>query len=492
MNTVLDIIGYRRTCAMIRSVLALAVTALGMGASMAAQTDISSSPFSSTTSAQAKPNIMLLMDASQSMGRTHMPDEVETATGIGSVGYKSSQCNVLYYNPNQAYLVPKKPDGSLFPTPSFTAARYAGYGDYFVVPDTSTTNLSTSFLPYEPGRTLSNTTAAAATAGAAYYYVYTGSQTLTFANSPCTDTDNLSGNNSKAASGGGTWTRVDVSLSSTAEKANFAVWYTYYRTRISLTKSAASLAFTPLTDSFRVGFLTVNPKNNPGDASINADRYLAINDFNSTQRTDWFGKLFSQTPGGSSPAREGLARVGRHYAGKTDGINSGMSQDPVQYSCQQNFTIMTTDGYWNADAETPGRGPVRIDGTTLIGQQDGTLTDNDSGLTPRPLWDGSLTSTRTTRDASNFYSTRHAMAPRCCKARRNGLPAPSSTSRARARRARSASNTPPAPSKRCRARPSTPPARCRRYKEHSSSCKAPCATRKAVRSSLLPRAREAG
>ena len=83
-------------------------------------------------------------------------------------------------------------------------------------------------------------------------------------------------------------------------------------------------------------------------------------------------------PGGSSPTREGLARVGRMYAGKHDGINTGMNDDPVQYSCQQNFTIMTTDGYWNAQDESTPQGPfiggpVDISGQALVGERDGAL-----------------------------------------------------------------------------------------------------------------------
>ena len=70
---------------------------------MAARPTSPSTPIASTTAALVKPNIMLLMDASGSMARTHMPDEVETMMGATSVGYKSSQCNVLYYDPAQTY-----------------------------------------------------------------------------------------------------------------------------------------------------------------------------------------------------------------------------------------------------------------------------------------------------------------------------------------------------------------------------------------------------
>ena len=390
---------------------------------LAAQTDISSSPLTSTNSAQVKPNIMLLMDTSGSIGWGHMPDEVEDILGVlnddpnspklAKIGYKSTQCNVLYYNPNTTYALPKQSNGLPFATPSFTAARYNAYDTGSV----TLVNLSTSFKAYDDSLwgtkgTLRNVGAGYNdVAQAAYYYVHTGGNPVTgYASTTCADNDanaNTGLGATVAASDGGIWTRKLVSATSgpgaTDERLNFAIWYTYYRTRLHLIKSAASLAFTPLTDSFRVGFITMAPKDTPSSPAINPDKYLPIADFDSTQRGLWFDKLFSQTPGGSSPAREGLARVGRHYAGKQDGINTGMTGDPVQYSCQQNFTIMTTDGYWNDQGETPGGGPVQIDGTTLVGQQDGTLTSN-AGLTPRPIWDGVPSGQQTTTNKSNQFA----------------------------------------------------------------------------------------
>src|SRR5258705_1844505 len=99
---------------------AAAVLAMSLGSiSQGAPTDISSTSIVTTTAALVKPNIMLLMDASGSMARTHMPDEVETQTKPWSVGYKSFQCNSLYYNPAQVYLLPKRYDGTPFPAPTF-------------------------------------------------------------------------------------------------------------------------------------------------------------------------------------------------------------------------------------------------------------------------------------------------------------------------------------------------------------------------------------
>jgi Tfp pilus tip-associated adhesin PilY1 len=377
--------------------IAAAATALLVGAAMAAQTDISNAPLASSTSAQVKPNIMLLMDTSGSMGWGHMPDDLETLTGPLSIGYKSAQCNVLYYNPRVAYALPKQSDGTPFPTPSFTGARYDAYD----TASATVVNLSTSFKAYDD-ITL-RTSGSNDLPQAAYYYTHSSGSNLDYKAAPCTDADS---GVTKAASTGGTWNRVLVSSTSgvagSDERTNFAIWYAYYRTRISLIKSAASLAFTPLTDSFRVGFITAQPKASPADTTIQSSRYLAINDFNSTQRTLWFDKLFSQKPGGASPAREGLARVGRHYAGKQDGINGGMSGDPVQYTCQQNFTIMTTDGYWNDQTETAGGGPVDIDGVRFTVNQDAPLTDGVD-YSPWPIFEGYPNAVTTSVNKTNAF-----------------------------------------------------------------------------------------
>ena len=389
--------------------LALLAAGLPMAVAFAAQTDISSTPMANTTSALVKPNIMLLMDTSGSMGWGHMPDEVESVTGINSIGYKSAQCNVLYYNPKQTYLLPKKPDLSLFPAPSFNSAPYAGYLPYYTSPDAkdlSNVNLSNAFQAFD-NKTL-RTSGFSDTPQAAYYYVHSSGGPLPYASPACAVND--TGAASTPDGSGGTWTRVLVSSSSgpggATELQNFANWYSYYRIRISLIKSAASLAFTPLSDNYRVGFITVQPKDTPNAAAINPAKYVAISDFNTTQRGVWFNKLFSQSPGGASPAREGLARVGRHFAGKQDGINAGMTGDPVLYSCQQNFTIMTTDGYWNAQTESPSGGPVNLLGA-LVGQQDAPFTDltiDPSGTAPRPIFDGSSDSTQTITDKNNAFS----------------------------------------------------------------------------------------
>ena len=239
MNKFIELISRQRMAVALRSLFALTVTA-GLGTAFAAQTDISNSPLSATSSAQIKPNVMLLMDTSGSMGWGHMPDEVEdaggalkSANGIGTIGYKSAQCNVLYYNPKLTYEIPKKPDLSLFAAPSFTAAPYAGFVAYFVSPDNtdplniSTVNLSTSFKAYDD-KTLRKS-GNNDIAQSAYYYVHSSAVPIKYDSAPCIQNDGNGPNSSGsfAANGGGTWTRVLVSATSgpgaTDERANFAV-----------------------------------------------------------------------------------------------------------------------------------------------------------------------------------------------------------------------------------------------------------------------------
>jgi type IV pilus assembly protein PilY1 len=129
------------------------------------------------------------------------------------------------------------------------------------------------------------------------------------------------------------------------EMTNFANWYTYYRTRMQMMKSAAGRAFLPIDDRYRVGFITINP-----GSPVDGDKYLKIEKFEPGHKEDWYELFYEQTSNSGTPLREALSRVGRHFAGVQDGINDGMGQDPMQYSCQQNFTILTTDGYWNGNA----------------------------------------------------------------------------------------------------------------------------------------------
>ena len=146
------------------------------------------------------------------------------------------------------------------------------------------------------------------------------------------------------------------------EMTNFANWYAYYRTRMQMMKSAAGRAFVPIDDTYRVGFITINP-----GSPVTSSKYLRIQNYDATHKGTWYTKFYAQAPLLGTPLREALSRVGRLYAGRFDGINTGIpsADDPVEVSCQPNFAILSTDGYWTA----VGTSGNKIDGSAMT-QQD--------------------------------------------------------------------------------------------------------------------------
>lgn len=368
----------RRTRTALVHALIASVTATSSPATLAALTDLATVPLASGVTVNVKPNLLFVLDDSGSMAWTHMPDDRDNWTSF--VGYRNHLCNTVYYNPATTYVPPKNADGTNFANATFTAAKTNGYSA-----SSSTVDLSTAFFAY------TNTTSSGNgddTAQAAYYYRFngTGSPTSSQCRQGASDSFPHSSTN---------FTKVRVSATSgpggSDERTNFANWFSYYRTRIMMMKAATGRAFVDLSSAYRVGFITINP-----GSPVASGKYLAIGDFDATQKSNWFTKLYGITPSGSTPLREALARAGRHYAGRQDGINNGMTGDPMQYSCQQNFTLLTTDGYWNGNAG------VRIDGTTAIGNTDGAL----GGDAPRPIFDGSTSTTTTvTHVDTEFYST---------------------------------------------------------------------------------------
>lgn len=369
----------------------------------------------------------------------------------GYYGLRSSQCNQVYYDPNTTYLPPVNADGTSFPNSSFTGAwtngfntgagtvnlntgfkasqslngdstgQSAYYYNYTGTQDTqleknyhSTTNTffseCSSALGASPGKdvftkrrlatTMTTTIVLACsscTATSVSSIKVNGVELLSGTTTSSTSTTTLATdlaakitlNGFSATVSGSTVTvtgpasaekeipvitksgsmtlTTDVFPETTADKlTNFANWYSYYRDRMLMMKTAAGRAFSTLTNSYRVGMMKISQT-----APV-----VYLDTFEGAHRTNWYSTLYGMTTSGSTPLRRALSDAGRYYAGKLAGT------DPVQYSCQQNFTILSTDGYWNT-----GDG-YQIDGTTAIGNQDGTAG--------RPMFDGAQAGTTVT------------------------------------------------------------------------------------------------
>ncbi|QJW83526.1 hypothetical protein HK414_03265 [Ramlibacter terrae] len=196
-------------------------------------------------------------------------------------------------------------------------------------------------------------------------------------------------------------TSVTVPNSTISDAQNFANWQKHYKSRMLTMKAGVSLAFRDLDAKYRIGLTTLSSKN-----VTESDDFLDIRDFDNdplktvTTRQKWkfYDKLWKATPPSnqSTPLRAALAKVGQYYAKKAI-VSGGGNQtyDPIQYSCQRNYAILSTDGYWNTYNEatsSPKYGPYQLDRTTLVGQQDG-----GGNGTKRPMFDGGSV-TKTTEE----------------------------------------------------------------------------------------------
>ncbi len=173
--------------------------------------------------------------------------------------------------------------------------------------------------------------------------------------------------------------------SSSSESQNYANWWTYYRTRMNMMTTSMTLAFKSVDSRYRVGYSTISTF-----SAAEGTNFLSIRDFDATQKQKFYARLAAASPGGNTPLRGALSKAGQYFAKKANGQIA--ADDPMQYSCQRNFTILSTDGYWNTGLErttAPKYGPYQLDNNTLVAQQDG-------GATLRPMFDGGSVSSTTT------------------------------------------------------------------------------------------------
>lgn len=365
-------------------------------------TDVARAPISFLQSAQVKPNIFFILDDSGSMQVSFMGDEIVQHGYENKIGYRSSACNKIYYDPAVLYPVPVGANGKSLEPQNFYRARYDGFQ-----PASVSVDLSREFMPWRNSLTVPRVPQSTDTTfyiedcsggngevcrpdlngplpnvpGPAHYYLYKGAQPARLGDNSsqdhCHDT-----RFDVSPAGTANWIRVNVGSRSgpggSDERQNFANWFSYHRTRMLTMKTAIGHAFASLDEHYRVGFSTISysgtDTQHPG--------FLKIADFNAAHRQQFYSKIYATLPLSSTPLRAALAKAGRLYAGQ---LLKG-ADDPVQYACQQHFTILSTDGYWNTAAESPSYGPVRIDGRTPIGDIDHAL--------PRPQQDGDPANTR--------------------------------------------------------------------------------------------------
>lgn len=170
------------------------------------------------------------------------------------------------------------------------------------------------------------------------------------------------------------------------ELRNIATWYSYYRTRIKTAKGGASETFASLGRDFRIGYTSINSVDRtdniiPIDVDTNGE-------FFGGNKSSFFTSLQGASSGNGNPTplRRALASVGDYFA-RTDSRGPwGPGTSEQQFSCRQNFAILTTDGYWSS-------------GTTYSEHKRGNI-GNEDGNAGRPYADGS---SDTLADVAYYY-----------------------------------------------------------------------------------------
>ena len=360
----------------------------------AATTQLSDIPLANAGTATILPNIMFILDDSGSMAWNYLPDG--EPSGIDKY---CSGINLIYYNPAVNYVPPKNADGTSKTSYNTLARWQATPKDGYGALTSDTTDLTDDW----------QWNGWAWVHGARNYSFYYNSATKyckSSTSSQCQATQTSTYNTPRVYC----TTKVEINTSTTSypgangetrtydeEMTNFANWYAWYRTRIQVMKTAMSLAFadvrgTPNTSDptdqnylhARVGFTTINER------TVNSGaRYLPIANFDSAQKSSFYSKMFAIDPDGNTPLLGALSKAGRLYAGT-------VGTDPIQYSCQRNFTILTTDGYWNQ--EETGYGAYKENNTTLVGDQDGV----SATAVTRPEYEP-YRSTNTLADVAYYY-----------------------------------------------------------------------------------------
>lgn len=305
-----------------------------------------------------------------------------TAAALVAMRLRSPDVNKIYYNPAiryQPWARYAEADGS-FPVSSFTAATIdpTGRKGGAINLNTTVSNLRTNWC------TSNSTDDTTYTMYPASYYRIVGTYDATkttdrYVQVRLDDAGSPQADFPKGAD------RSDcVSLTNRCslaeERANFANWFTYYRTRSLLARGASSLAFSRITQKVRVGYGQLNNGGSTEAGVYNETVTRGVRDFDvgSATRRQFFDWLYRVPAQSGTPLRVAVDNVGRYFQitsstgpwATTPATSAGSDTEATwktQASCRRSYHILMTDGYWNGAAGTKTgnydgtAGPVTID-----------------------------------------------------------------------------------------------------------------------------------
>jgi len=305
------------------------------------------------------PNIWFILDDSGSMAWDFMPGAFDSngvpATTPVAIQLQAYPRNTIYYNPTVTYRPWQQADG--------TYMADATYGAAFSDNNFATTPIDLGAAArtfYVPLATITNF------ADARQYTRYRF-QTDGTAQSCLWNTGSNSFSTCVNNVASFTWTGPTVRTLA-QEKQNFANWYSYHRTRMKVAKAGASYAFNDTSvfnteSDYRVGFTTIWQRNEFRIPVGNNGGLFRGNNAGENRRV-WFDRLFGAAANNGTPLIAALTRAGQYFEETGTTGPWGPQANGSQYECRQNFSILTTDGFWNSGAGTQGNSD-NSDGATI-------------------------------------------------------------------------------------------------------------------------------
>ncbi len=373
------------------------------------------------------PNLMFTLDDSGSMEYECLPDilcegGVGGAVRVGALPWaftsfksgaarydslvgrrlRSPAINPLAYDPAITYRPWLKADGTRYPA-------YPATATYFDARDTTTAiNLTvsqtirvtwctdTSTCDFGP----SNQTVTPAT----YYKLNAGAPGTAVGNFTAVVIPSTTDFGTKSA------TRTDcagASCTKAEELQNFSNWFTYASSRLKVAIGGTSEAFSSVSESYRVGYGTINTMAQSIDGVSTNTVALGVRPFTSESRTAFYSKLQSaQTSTLGTPLRRALDDVGQYFS-RTDnkgpwGGTPGTNDTTAHSSCRRSFHLLMTDGGWNSSPAPTAGAAGNADNTAgpaITGPNGQSYT-----YSPKPPYAGSASGTLA--DVAMYYWNR--------------------------------------------------------------------------------------
>ncbi|MGA7438250.1 MAG: PilC/PilY family type IV pilus protein [Luteibacter sp.] len=393
-----------------RFVLSCLATLLVGSVAQAGTVTLSKTPPGVTS--KVAPNIVVTFDDSGSMNSTSIPDAMDDS--YGKKYYYSAKGNPIYFDPTVTYVIPPDALGQPLGTPTFTAAWRDGYCANTLnkkcwspgvtsIPvglykDPVTVNLSSAFSTNFLTNTLAGNSPCPRDANEAGWY---GNTVLLNSCAPLEIPTAVRGSKTSGSgifqvttydtgafyyvctngSDESTCTYHLVANESAATQANFAIWYSFYRTRNFNARAAIGRVFGAIGDNaVRVSWQTLQSQSAGSSYNTSSALYAglaygplataskilelangasctATSTADTCWRSQFMNWIYGVPASGGTPTRVATIAAGEFYKRSLstttptaqDPYWNGSTSTPGELACRKNFHMLVTDGYWNGD-----------------------------------------------------------------------------------------------------------------------------------------------